>query len=202
MKICITGKPGSGKSLAIEYIKSAGYNTWVADEYVHEIYKVNKEGYKAIKKAFGPKFVNKKEVDRKALGQLVFTDKKALVKLNNLINPLIVKAIKKLDKKQDWFIELATYIFYPQTFANIFDKIVLIFSNSDWKKKVQNKKFSYLKKIPTMFVENSKNDSNPILYIGKEYCKSAPINVDIYVNNCQSKKYFQTNILKVCKKLI
>ncbi|MCQ3907479.1 MAG: dephospho-CoA kinase [Mycoplasmoidaceae bacterium] len=100
MKVCITGMPGSGKSTAMEYIKESGYNTFVADEYVHSIYKANKVGYKAIKKAFGPKFVTKTEVNRKALGKLVFSDKNALKKLNNLMNPIIKSAIVKLPQNK------------------------------------------------------------------------------------------------------
>ena len=100
MKICITGQPGSGKTTAIQYIKEAGYNTFIADEYVHSIYKVNKPGYKAIKKAFGAKYVTSKEVNRKALGNLVFKNKNALKKLNKLMNPLIKSAIVKLPKNK------------------------------------------------------------------------------------------------------
>ncbi|MCQ2956501.1 MAG: dephospho-CoA kinase [Mycoplasmoidaceae bacterium] len=100
MKICVTGLPCSGKTTAMQYIKEAGYNTFIADEYVRSIYKVNKPGYKAIKKAFGSKYVTSMEVDRKALGKLVFQDKKALVKLNKIMNPLIAKAIKQLDNKK------------------------------------------------------------------------------------------------------
>lgn len=199
MKICITGKPGSGKSLAMEYIQKAGYRTFIADDFVHAIYKAGQPGYLAIKKAFGSKFVSKTEVNRKALGQLVFGNKNALKKLNNLINPIIKKAIIDLDNSQKWFIELATYIFYPKTFAKIFDKVVLISAPEKRKNKIQKEKFSYLKKIPTFFVDNSKKSSTSILYIGNRYCKAPLINVDIFVNNDQSKKILQKNILKICE---
>ncbi|MCQ2748227.1 MAG: dephospho-CoA kinase [Mycoplasmoidaceae bacterium] len=101
MKICVTGQPCSGKSTAMSYIKQADYHTFVADEYVHAIYKKNKPGYNAIKRNFGTKYVNSKEVDRKALGALVFKNKKALEKLNKLMNPIIANKIKSLNKKYD-----------------------------------------------------------------------------------------------------
>lgn len=198
MKICITGKPCSGKTLAMNYIKKAGYNIWIADDFVKSIYKVNKEGYKLIKKNFGSSFVNKTNVNRQALGKLVFSKKEALKKLNKLINPLIKKTIDKLSDNKTWFIELGTYIFYPQDFANCFDKIVLIFNNQNWKKESQNKKFSYLKKIPTFFVEKSKNSTSSIFNIDKMFCKNYPINVDFFVNNSKTKKILKDNILKIC----
>lgn len=199
MKICITGLPCSGKTTAMKYIKEAGYHTFIADEYVHSIYKANKPGYIAIKKAFGVKYVNKTEVNRKALGSLVFQDKKALIKLNKIMNPLIAKAIKKLDDKKLWFIELATYLFYPADFANLFDKILLVFTNKDWKKEYQIKKFNYLKKIPTFFVDNSKKINPSILNIDNKVSRTPTINVDIFVNNSQNKKFLKNNILKICK---
>ncbi len=202
MKICITGKPCSGKTTAINYIKDAGYNTWVADKYVRQLYQANKPGYKLIKKHFGNKFVTKKEVNRPALGKLVFTNKNALKKLNKLINPLIRKAIIKLDKKKNWFIELGTYIFYPQDFANCFDKIILVFSDKNWKENHQNKKFFYLKKIPTIFVDKVKKTNHSIFNIDKSYCRHTKICVDIFVNNCKSKNILKKNILKICSFLI
>jgi len=199
MKICITGKPCSGKSLAMQFIKEQGYNTWVADEWVHQAYKAGGVGYKTIKKHFGSDYVTKTEVNRKALGALVFSDKKALNKLNSLINPLIKREIKNLDDKKIWFIELATYLFYPREFDKIFNKIILIVNNQNWKKSIQNQKFSYLKKIPTFFVENSKKSNSSIFNIDIENNKKAQINVDFFVNNSKSKKFLQKNILKICK---
>lgn len=201
MKICITGQPGSGKSTAMQYIKEAGYNTFVADEYVHSIYKVNKPGYKAIKKAFGAKYVTSKEVNRKALGSLVFKNKLALKKLNKIMNPLIKSAILKLPKNKIWFIELATYLFYPQDFANIFDKIIVVFSQENFKKVSQSKKFEYLKKIPTIFVDKSKRINPSIFNIDNRIGNHPPINVDIFVNNSKNKKFLRNNILKICKKI-
>lgn len=201
MKICITGKPCSGKSTAMEYIKKAGYRIFIADDYVHSIYKVNKPGYLAIKKAFGSKYVTKTEVNRKALGSLVFKDKKALTKLNKIMNPIIREKIASLNKKQDWFIELATYLLYPRDFANLFDKVLLVFTNKDWKKDYQSKKFSYLKKIPTFLVDNSKKSCLSILNIDNKVSSTPAINVDIFVNNSQNKKILKNNILKICKSL-
>jgi len=56
-----------------------------------------------------------------------------------------------------------------------------------------------LKKIPTFFVDKSKKVGSSILYIGKGYCKDAPIHVDFFVNNCSTKQNLKKNILKICK---
>lgn len=201
MKICITGKPCCGKSTAMMYIKEAGYKTFIADEYVHQIYKANQPGYLAIKKAFGSKFVTKNEVNRSALGKYVFSHKNGLKKLNKIMNPIIKFAIEKLPKNETWFVELGTYIFYPQDFANIFDKIVLIFTTKNWKNIHQTQKFNYLKKIPTIFVDNIWKTNSSILNIDKKMGHQPSINVDIFVNNSENKKIFRNDVLKICNKL-
>lgn len=126
MKICVTGKPSSGKSSVVNYLKTLEYNVFNSDEYVHQIYENGKIGYELIKSQFGPDFVNDKEVDRKKLGRLVFSDYEQLNKLNKIINPILKTKIGQLDHEKDWFIELGTYIYYYEYFANTFDKIVLI----------------------------------------------------------------------------
>ena len=201
MKICITGKPGSGKSLALSYINDLGYKTWAADEYVIHIYKYPNFGYWTILKIFGKDYVNEIEVDRKKLGKLVFSNKKALEKLNLSLNKIIKKSIIELDKNKTWFIELGTYIYYPQDFANIFDKIFYLFRPKKDQKKQINKKFYYLKKIPPIFVDKFKINKSTIFYIGPKYCQLPKINVDIFVNNRFSKKILKNNIEKILKDL-
>lgn len=196
MKICITGKPGAGKTLALNYFKIWGCNVFESDKYVIDIYKKDKIGYKLIKKTFGNKYVNTKEVDRKKLGQLVFTKPNMLKKLSNLINPLLAKKIKSLDTKKTWFIELGTYLYYSNYFSKIFDRIVLIFNQKNMQNIIKKKKFSYLKKIPTFFVENSKKPKTPLFYIENKINKKTIINVDYIVDNSSTKNIFKKNLVK------
>lgn len=202
MKICITGKPCSGKSLVLSYIKDLGYKTWEADKYVHQIYKYPYLGYQTILKIFGKQYVNKTEVNRKKLGQLVLNDEESLKRLNKYMNKIIKDSITKLDDNKTWFIELGTYIYYPQDFSNIFDKIIFLFRTKKNQKMATNKKFFYLKKIPTFFVDNLKINKSSILYIGPKYCQSPKINVDIFVNNLSNKKILKKNIEKILKNLL
>lgn len=196
MKICITGKPGVGKTYALKYLKSLGCNVFETDKYVVEIYRKNNVGYKLIKKVFGSKFVNNQAVDRKKLGQMVFTQPKMLIKLSNLINPIIAKKIKSLDSKKTWFIELGTYLYYSKFFSNFFDRIILIFNSKNAQNIIKNNKFLYLKKIPTFFVENSKKSKSSLYYIENKINKKSSINVDYIVDNCSTKNFFKKNLVK------
>ena len=126
MRICITGKPSSGKSTIINHLELLGYNVFNSDKYVHEIYQKGKIGYELIKDQFGSDFVNAKEVNRKKLGELVFNDYEQLNKLNKIINPILKTKIGQLDLEKNWIIELGTYIYYYEYFKDIFDKVILI----------------------------------------------------------------------------
>lgn len=190
MLICITGKCGCGKTTAINYIKKLGYSTWMADKYIHQIYKKNKIGYLKIKKAFGNAYVNDKEVDRKKLGSLVFNDRKSLNKLNKITLPLIYDKLLELSTKTSTiFCELAIYINHEEYFKNIFDKIILISAPEKLEKNNLNKKFKTLRKFPTKRVGNLKN---PI--------KSNQIKCDFIVENSKTKKIFYEKIKKIVNK--
>lgn len=127
MLVCITGKIGGGKSTVANEYKKLGYKTFEVDKYIHSIYKANKIGYQKIKKEFGSKYVNDKEVNRAKLGQLVFNDKKQLDRLNAITLPLIKEKILSLqNKKEIIFIELGIYIINEQYFKDCFDLVILV----------------------------------------------------------------------------
>lgn len=191
MLVCITGKSGVGKTTATQYIKKLRFNTWIADEYVHEIYQYGNIGYLAIKKAFGNEYVNSKEVDRKKLGLLVFNDIKSLKKLNQITLPLIKNKLLELKQKNTLiFCELAIYINHEKYFKNVFDKIVLISAPKTLEKDNLKNKFGSLRKFPTKRVGSLKN---PI--------KNNTIKYDFCVDNSENINIFQNNIKKITHKI-
>lgn len=76
MIIGICGKSGSGKStLALKLMEKYNNSIYLdIDKIGHDIYKY-KEVREELVKYFGSNVVNKEQVDRKALGSIVFNDK-------------------------------------------------------------------------------------------------------------------------------
>lgn len=87
----ITGPAGAGKDETCRILKKRGFLIIDADSIGHEVLKKKKS---AIKKAFGPAVIKNGAVDRKGLGQLVFGSRAALKRLDSIIHPDLIKAIK------------------------------------------------------------------------------------------------------------
>lgn len=99
--IGLTGGIASGKSTASQILKDQGFQVIDADKIAREIVEINKPAYRKIIKAFGEDILKEnKEINRKKLGQLVFSNPKLLKKLNKITHPFILREIKKqIDKK-------------------------------------------------------------------------------------------------------
>lgn len=157
MLVCLTGKTGSGKSTVLNQINNLGYKTYEMDKYIHYIYQVNQPGYELIKSYFGEIYVNGNEVDRKKLGQLVFNHKEKLIKLNELMLPLIRNEIIRIkntsNTKEIIFIELAIFLNHEEYFKNLFDQIVLVVGKSE----IEEEKIKNL-----LWFKHKKKVKNPI----------------------------------------
>ena len=92
MLIGLTGHSGAGKSTVAALFEKAGYRVIDCDALVHSLYEDPR--YAAlVAKTFGNEYLSEGKVDRKKLGALVFSDKKALHKLNETVSPFIMSSV-------------------------------------------------------------------------------------------------------------
>ena len=98
IKIAITGNIGTGKTTVSQIIKFLGYNVFESDEAVKKIFE-KKEIIQRIKKSFGTLkselFDDTGNIDKSELGNLVFSNKDKLKKLEKIVHPEIWKIQKK-----------------------------------------------------------------------------------------------------------
>ncbi len=103
--VVLTGSIATGKSTASGILKKLGFEIIDADNIAH---KVLNGQQKEIASLFGDSLVQDEVVDRKALGKIVFSDEKKRKMLENLLHPLIYKAIERaslaLDKKKEVYL--------------------------------------------------------------------------------------------------
>ncbi len=92
--IGLTGGIGTGKSKVSEVLGQLGAMVIDADVVGHGVYASGTAGYRAVLGQFGPGVVGSDgEIDRAALGNLVFADAGAMARLNALVHPLIREAV-------------------------------------------------------------------------------------------------------------
>ncbi|MBK5246427.1 MAG: dephospho-CoA kinase [Peptostreptococcaceae bacterium] len=96
MKIIgLTGGIGSGKTTVSEYLTEKGFQVIDADKVARKIVEPKKKATKAIELEFGTDMINPDgSLNRKKLGDTVFSDKEKLLRLNEITHKEIVDKIK------------------------------------------------------------------------------------------------------------
>lgn len=90
----LTGNLGSGKSSVVKLLKAKISGYFNADSAVHKYYQDKKSlVYRKITKEF-PEALRQGSICRKALGEIVFSDKKKLVKLEEITHLQVIKELK------------------------------------------------------------------------------------------------------------
>ncbi|HKC18473.1 MAG TPA: dephospho-CoA kinase [Candidatus Dormibacteraeota bacterium] len=87
--IGLTGGAGSGKSTVAEMFRGLGATIVDADEATHAVYEPGTKGFEAIVREFGAEYVTGGRIDRKRLGDFVFSDQNARLRLNAIVHPLV-----------------------------------------------------------------------------------------------------------------
>lgn len=97
MKIIgLTGGIASGKSTVSNYLILKGLDVIDADLISREIYQIGEKAYKIVVDVFGKGILNEDlTINRKKLGQIVFSNNEQLKKLNEITHPIIFEKIKK-----------------------------------------------------------------------------------------------------------
>lgn len=94
--IGLTGGIGTGKSTVSKIIRDNGFPIIDADLIAREVVEIGEPAYLMIMDVFGDTILNSdKSIDRKKLGDVVFSDIELRLKLNNIVHPQIYKKIKE-----------------------------------------------------------------------------------------------------------
>ena len=94
MVIGLTGSIGTGKSEAARQLEALGASIISADQVGHEAYAPNTEAWQQVVAAFGDTILGKDgEIDRRKLGEIVFSDPGQLEKLNEIMHPRMARMV-------------------------------------------------------------------------------------------------------------
>lgn len=132
MIIGITGGVGAGKSTVLDLLKKRGARVILADLAAHDLMEPGQEGLCKVVAALGDSFLKENgTVDRKALADLIFHDKKALETMNGIIHPMVWEVMKQealTAAEQLVVIEAAVFDTAPSDF---FDELWYIYADKE-----------------------------------------------------------------------
>ena len=131
--IGITGGIATGKSTAVEYLKTKGYPIIDSDQIAHQVLE-SPMILENIKTIFGEKFFENGKLNRKIFSNYVFNDKKELKKLEELVYPFIIdgihRRIAELKDKFDFIFVDIPLLFEKKNELNLtFDSIWLVYTD-------------------------------------------------------------------------
>lgn len=124
MKIWLTGGSGSGKSVIAAQFAAAGYLLVDADAISREIAEPNGAAFAELVDTFGTEFLLPDgRLDRRRLGQAVFSDSEKLAVLNRISHKYIIQEmIKRSEGKENVIMDAPL----PNTFGVPCDKTLFV----------------------------------------------------------------------------
>lgn len=87
--IALTGGIGCGKSLAAQYFAELGALVIDADQLARAAIERGSQGFDEVVSFFGDSILNNGDIDRRALGELIFKDPEAKRKLESIVHPFV-----------------------------------------------------------------------------------------------------------------
>ena len=190
--IGLTGGIATGKSSVSKLLIENGYIVIDADKIARKVVELGQSAYKEIVDLFGEDILSDdKSINRKALGKLIFSDKRLKLALNNITHPYIFQEMKtEINKKckENKVIFLDIPLLFEEynnimKMGIVFDEIWLVYVNE----KIQ---LDRLMKRDNIGMEESQKKLNSQMSIESKY-KMAHVIID----NNEDKLTLKSNVL-------
>ncbi|WP_412988273.1 dephospho-CoA kinase [Pediococcus siamensis] len=126
----LTGGIATGKSTVSQFFSALGYPIIDADRISHDLVKPGTKVWQQLYRTFGNAVFHGQELDRKALGRIVFSDPKQLDTLNRIMQPAIrrtiCQAIANLKAKNRSLIILDAPLLLEQGYQTLVDQVMVV----------------------------------------------------------------------------
>ena len=137
LKVGLTGSIAVGKSYVCKLLAADGFEVLDADQTARDVVKKGAKGLEKVVEAFGEEVLTSGgELDRKALGKIVFADDEKRQLLNSILHPLIISAqdvwMRQLKKeKPDSIGVVEAALMIESGSYKRFDEIVVVWCDQD-----------------------------------------------------------------------
>ena len=181
----ITGQVGAGKSTVLDYLgKRYGARVIQADAVGHLLMEPGMPCYEQITHAFGQDVLDVcGKIDRRKLGETVFSDRKCLERLNRIIHPSVKTWIldeirTEQEKKRVPFVVLEAALLIEEHYDAVCDQIWYIFVKDDIRRQRLKQSRGYTDRKIDAILKNQQRDA-----VFRKYCQFVVDNSSDFVEN-------------------
>ncbi|MFB1050861.1 dephospho-CoA kinase [Paraliobacillus sp. JSM ZJ581] len=134
--IGLTGGIATGKSTVSNFFKKNGIPVIDADGIAKEVVEPNQEAYRQIISAFGTSILQQNgQLDRRKLGNIVFTNENKRQQLNSIVHPQVKKVMlarrDQLINEEHPVIVLDIPLLFESQLENLVDLVVVVYSHAE-----------------------------------------------------------------------
>ena len=156
MFVGLTGGMGCGKSVALNFFAELGYMTIDADSICHKLYNDRESQFtQTLHKRWGDRIITGTgEINRKLVGEIVFSDKEELEWLNSTIHPAVLEEGLKIHANSRQAITIFDVpLLFEVGWEHHFDKIISVWCD-------ENRRIDHLLKRGMSKDEIARRDKN------------------------------------------
>ena len=147
--VALTGGIGAGKSTVAQYLAELGAFVIDADQLARMVIERGTDGFAEVLLRFGDEIILNGDVDRKKLGEIVFSDSQARKDLEAIIHPrvqaLFAEAVNDLNQDEILVYEIPLLV--ETDAAEKFDYVITVESDIELRKARLLKKGLYISQI-------------------------------------------------------
>jgi dephospho-CoA kinase len=131
--IALTGGIGCGKSLAAQYFAELGALVIDADQLARAAIERGSAGFDEVVTFFGDSILKDGNIDRRALGEIVFKDPKAKATLEGIIHPIVRREFEEAvaSLKGDQILVYEIPLLYETNAHERFDLVITVESEME-----------------------------------------------------------------------
>lgn len=158
--VALTGGIGSGKSLAAQYFSELGARVVDADQLARVAIERGSEGFDEVALRFGEQIMRNGDIDRKALGEIIFADPKAKSDLEEIIHPRVRELFAEVvaDLKPDEVLIYEIPLLIETGAAENFDLIITIEADLEARKERLRKRGMFISEIEKRIAQQASRE--------------------------------------------
>jgi len=158
--VALTGGIGSGKSLAAQYFSELGARVVDADQLARVAIERGSEGFDEVALRFGEQIMRNGDIDRKALGEIIFAEPKAKSDLEEIIHPRVRELFAEVvaDLKPDEILIYEIPLLVETGAVANFDVIITIEADLEARKERLRKRGMFISEIEKRIAQQASRE--------------------------------------------